>query len=126
TIGTLATFSYDPLQQAINASRTATPADQQPATDVSGLAPSLLGSSQYRRATSGLVFNALLQRSLLGEDYGTEHASGSQVVAYRDRLNRRTRVRRGNLEYYYRYSASGECERQTVRDLQTGHTLAVG
>ena len=126
TISTLASFSYAPLQQAMKASRPAIPADQQPATDVSGTAPNLLGASQYRRATSGLVFNALVQRSLLGEDYGVEHASGSQVTAYRDRLNRRTRVRRGNLEYYYRYNAYGECEGETVRDLQTGHTLAVG
>ncbi|MFW3165411.1 RHS repeat-associated core domain-containing protein [Pseudomonas syringae pv. syringae] len=125
TISTMATFSYDPLQRAITASRSDAAADKQLATDVAGSAPDLLGSSQYQRATSGLVFNALLQRSLLGDDYGTEHANGSQVVAYRDRLDRRTRVRRGNLEYYYRYSPYGECEQETVRDLKTGHTLAV-
>ncbi|AVB20980.1 MULTISPECIES: RHS repeat-associated core domain-containing protein [Pseudomonas syringae group] len=125
TVSTMATFSYDPLKRAITASRSDAAANQQPATEVTGSAPDLLGSSQYQRATSGLVFNALLQRSLLGDDYGAEHANGSQVVAYRDRLDRRTRVRRGNLEYYYRYSPYGECEQETVRDLQTGHTLAV-
>jgi RHS repeat-associated protein len=120
---TVAVFAYDPLRQAIRASRPASEAEEQPATKVSGSAPRLLGSSQYRRVTSDLVFNVFLQRSLRGDDYGTEYGSGSKVIAYCDHLNRRTRVRRGDLEYYYRYNAYGAREGETVRDLKTGHTL---
>jgi RHS repeat-associated protein len=122
---TVATFSYKPLQRAINASRSASDAEQQSSITLKGSSPQLLGTSYYSRAASDLTLNAAQHNSLLGDEYAVEYTNGSQVIAYRDRLNRRTRVRRNNLEYYYKYNAWGECEQETVLDLQTGHRLLV-
>ncbi|MEB0076380.1 MULTISPECIES: RHS repeat-associated core domain-containing protein [unclassified Pseudomonas] len=121
---TLATFTYDPLQTALLATRPAVPTAQQSEVNASARESDWL-SSLNRRVTSDLVLNTGFYRSLLGTAYVTQYASDSQVVAWRDGLNRRTRVQRDRLEYHYLYDAWGQCERTTVRDLQTGHTLAV-
>jgi RHS repeat-associated protein len=121
----LVSFKIDLLQQAITAVRPAAPEQQQTEMRFQGGDSSSLRGSRYSRVTSSLTLNANLYCSLLGTEHVAEHANGNQVATYRDRFNRRTRVRRNHLEYYYRYDAWGTCVQKTVRNLRTGHVLTV-
>ncbi|WP_456291963.1 RHS repeat-associated core domain-containing protein [Pseudomonas sp. AK106] len=121
---TLATFTYDPLKVAVTA------ALQE--TGSGGTSTSTLTSTEskwmigeQRQVSSEQVLNSTFYHSLLGAEYISQFPSESQVIVWRDRLDRRTRVRRDHLDYYYLYDAFGQCERVTVRDLQTGHLLSV-
>lgn len=125
TTTTLATFKYAPLQNAFEATRPTYEADQQSEVTLTRTASRWWEKTTYHRVTSGLTLNASQHRSLLGDDYVTQHANGSHVSVYRDHLGRRTRVRRNEFEYYYCYNAWGECERLTVCDLKSGNTLRV-
>ncbi|WP_455913735.1 RHS repeat-associated core domain-containing protein [Pseudomonas syringae] len=121
---TLATFTYDPLKVAVTA------ALQE--TGSGGTSTSTLTSTEskwmigeQRQVSSEQVLNSTFYHSLLGAEYISQFPSESQVIVWRDRLDRRTRVRRDHLDYYYLYNAFGQCERVTLRDLQTGHLLSV-
>lgn len=124
TYTTLATFTYDPLKVAVTA------ALQE--TGSGGTSTSTLTSTEsewmigeQRQVSSEQVLNSTFYHSLLGAEYISQFPSESKVTVWRDRLDRRTRVRRDHLDYYYLYDAFGQCERVTVRDLQTGYLLSV-
>ena len=122
---TLATFTYDPLQAAIQSRHTVTGADDSQQIVATDQHSPWLDSHQ-RQVCSDQILSAGFYYSLLGANYVTQYPNDSYVVAWQDRLGRRTRVQRNHLDYRYRYNAFGQCERVTVLDLQTGHTLIVG
>ncbi|WP_346829118.1 RHS repeat-associated core domain-containing protein [Pseudomonas abietaniphila] len=122
---TLATFTYDPLQAAIQSRHTVTGADDSQQIVATDQHSPWLDSHQ-RQVCSDQILSAGFYYSLLGANYVTQYPNDSYVVAWQDRLGRRTRVQRNHLDYRYRYNAFGQCERVTVLDRQTGHTLIVG
>ncbi|MFO2465133.1 hypothetical protein OOJ96_15075 [Pseudomonas sp. 15FMM2] len=121
----LGVFSYNTLTRAMHANRPATPDAPQSTITYSSVYPQLLGLYRTDRVIRGFSQTRRSRHSLRGEIADVLHPSGIATRAWTDTQNRRTRVRRGRLEYRYRYGAQGECEQVTVQDMGTGRKQTV-
>lgn len=119
----VASFSYNPVTQVLHGER---PESVETAGDgirCDSTAPQLLGTYLSIRRVRGVWQQHQDQRSLRGIAGPGRHASGVESRAWQDRQNRRSRVRRGGLEYRYRYGAQGEIEQLIVLDPRSGRAL---
>nr|WP_314617955.1 RHS repeat-associated core domain-containing protein [uncultured Pseudomonas sp.] len=124
--GTLLTkFTYNKVTQAINAERPEATANLQSRISTQCLSPRLLGQVNTTRTLRGQTYREGLRHSLRGNVELAELSNGVVSRAWHDAQNRRTRVRRGQLEYRYRYTALGDLEQLFVSDRQSGQKLLV-
>ncbi|WP_178126920.1 RHS repeat domain-containing protein [Pseudomonas sp. Marseille-P9899] len=121
----LVKFEYTALTQAIKAERPATEDNLQSAITSERLSPQLLGLHHSDRVVRGVTQSRRSQHSLRGGDAGGSHPNGMFSRAWSDSQNRRSRVRRGHLEYRYRYGAQGECEYVAVEDMRSGRKQTI-
>ncbi|MCU1734556.1 MULTISPECIES: RHS repeat-associated core domain-containing protein [unclassified Pseudomonas] len=121
----LVKFEYTPLTRGIKANRLATKDNLQSAITSECLSPQLLGLHRTNRVVRGVTQSRCSQHSLRGSEAGGLHPSGVFSRAWTDSQNRRSRVRRGQLEYRYRYGAQGECEYVAVEDMRTGRKQTI-
>lgn len=120
----LASFEYTPLTRLLKGERMAL-GNQQSKVTSEALTPLLLGGWRF-----DLTVHAQKQRqealvSLRGQLQQVRHANGVSSRAWNGPQGQCNRVRRGALEYWNEYTALGECEGTTVRDLHSGRSMAV-
>lgn len=121
----VASFSYNQVTQVMLSERPESAEFAQARVHCESTAPQLLGVYLSKRHVRGLRQQLQRQRSLRGSDGHGRHASGVASRAWQDGQQRRNRVRRGGLEYRYRYGAQGELEQLVVLDLRGGGALAL-
>ncbi|MFV3290313.1 RHS repeat-associated core domain-containing protein [Pseudomonas sp. NY11955] len=121
----VASFSYNQVTQVMLSERPESAEFGQARVYCESTAPQLLGGYLSTHHVRGFRQQQQSQRSLRGSDGHGRHASGVTNRAWRDGQQRRKRVRRGGLEYRYRYGAQGELEQLVVLDLRGGRTLAL-
>ena len=121
----VASFSYNEVTQALHTERPATADARQSAIHSDSTAPQLLGTSQSTRTVRGAQMQRLAQHSLRGNVGQVQHTNGTRARTWRDGQNRRSRIRRGRMEYRYRYGAQGEVDQLAVLDLHSGRKLTV-
>jgi len=121
----LSEFSFNAVTRAINTLRPATQDQLQGKISSTSLTPELLGVSRSSRVIRDVTQTLHKRHSLQGTLADVQHPSGVTSRAWTDQQNRRTRVRRGQLEYRYRYGAQGECEHLAVNDMRTGRKQTV-
>lgn len=120
----LASFEYNAITRAFKAERT-TEGVQQSRVTSEGLNPLLLGSWRFERTVHAQRQRQEALVSLRGEVQRMRHANGISSEGWSSPHSQAHRVRRGSLEYWYEYTAQGQCERMTVRDLNSGRCMAV-
>ncbi len=121
----LATFTYNELTQAIKAERPQTEANLQSLISTESISPRLLGQTLTTRKLRSMQQHERVQHSLRGTLGRTALTNGISSQAWHDGQNRRSRVRRGALDYRYRYAAQGELEQLLVSDRRNGTNLLV-
>ncbi|PRA28709.1 RHS repeat domain-containing protein [Pseudomonas poae] len=121
----LGVFSFNAVTRAIHTHRPATADNLQDTITSTSLSPQLVGTYSTDRVIRNVTQTQRSRHSLRGELADVQHANGMATRAWADTQNRRTRVRRGQLEYRYRYGAQGECEHVTVQDMRTGRKQTV-
>jgi RHS repeat-associated protein len=121
----LATFTYNELTQAIKAERPQTEANLQSLISTESISPRLLGQTLTTRKLRSMQQHERVQHSLRGTLGRTALTNGISSQAWHDGQNRRSRVRRGALDYRYRYAAQGELEQLLVSDRRNGTHLLV-
>ena len=120
----LASFEYNKLTQSLKAERPAQGSHQSQVTS-EALTPLLLGGWRFDRTVHAQRQRQEALVSLRGKVQQAKHANGVTSQGWDSAQGQCSRVVRGSLEYWYEYTALGQCERMTVRDLKTGRTLAV-
>lgn len=121
----VALFSYNEVTRALRSERPASAAQAGDSIRCDSTAPQLLGAYLSMRRVRGISQQHQDQRSLRGVAGAGRNACGLMSRAWQDRQNRRSRIRRGGLEYRYRYGAQGEIEQLVVLDLRSGRALAL-
>lgn len=120
----LMSFKYNAVTRAVRNERL--PAgDQQGRVTSQSLTPLLLGGWRFERTVHALKQRQQLLVSLRGNLLQAQHADGQGSQAWHNAQGHRSRVRRGSLEYWYEYTATGRCASTTVQDLHTGRRMAV-
>ena len=120
----LAAFEYSRLTQSLKSERPAQGTQQSTVTS-EALAPLLLGSWHFNRTVHAQRQRQEALVSLRGKLQRAKHANGVTSQAWKGPQGQCDRVVRGSLEYWYEYTALGQCERMTVRDLKIGRNMAV-
>nr|WP_314875704.1 RHS repeat-associated core domain-containing protein [uncultured Pseudomonas sp.] len=120
----LASFKFNKLTQSLKAERPAQGTQQSKVTS-EALTPLLLGGWHFNRTVHAQQQRQEALVSLRGRVQQAKHANGVSSQAWSGPQGQCDRVVRGSLEYWYEYTALGQCERMTVRDLNTGRNMAV-
>ncbi len=120
----LASFEYTRLSQVLKSERPAQGTQQSKVTS-EVLTPLLLGGWRFDRTVHAQRQRQEALVSLRGQLQRAKHANGVTSQAWSGPQGHCDRVVRGSLEYWYEYTALGQCERMTVRDLSTGRHMAV-
>ncbi|NIF15774.1 RHS repeat-associated core domain-containing protein [Pantoea sp. Cy-639] len=120
----LASFEYNRLSQSLKSERPAQGAQQSKVTS-EALTPLLLGGWHFDRTVHAQRQRQEALVSLRGQLQRAKHANGVTSRAWSGPQGQCNRVVRGSLEYWYEYTALGQCERMSVRDLKTGRNMAV-
>lgn len=118
SVSEVATFDYDPVAQAVSANSGKN-------IRVEAQASGVLQLCQLTRVIHGAAQHYALQRSLRGRAHSQLHANGVASHARHNRHGQRARVRRGGLDYLYRYDDQGRCVQLKVLDARRGHELRV-
>lgn len=121
----VASFSYNSITQAMTAERPETEENLQSRISSEVLAPELFGQLRAERTIRGVRQVRRSLHSLRGNVDTVQLPSGMVSRTWRDSQNRRSRVRRGRLEYRYRYTEQGELDRLVVQDMQSGRRMTV-
>lgn len=121
----VASFSYNEITQAITAERPQVQENLQSRISSESLAPELLGQLRTERTIRGVRQVRRSLYSLRGSIDTVQQPSGIVSRAWKDAQNRRSRVRRGRLEYRYRYTEQGELDQLVVQDLHSGRSMTV-
>jgi len=121
----LATFTYNQITQTIKAERRSAEANLQSLISTESISPRLLGQVLTSRTLRGMQQLERVEHSLRGTVGRTLLTNGVSSQAWHDGQNRRSRVRRGGLDYRYRYAAQGELEELFVSDRRNGTNLRV-
>lgn len=120
----LAIFRVNPATQTLRSVRLAGP-DQQVSVVNESLTPALLGECRLDRLVGNIIARARTMTSLRGRVTAARSASGVSSQRRPSPQGMPTRVRRGELEYRYRWTPEGQCAQATVQDLRTGSQLVV-
>ncbi|WP_342651092.1 RHS repeat-associated core domain-containing protein [Pseudomonas sp. REB1044] len=120
----LASFKFNQLTQSLKAERPAQGTQQSKVTS-EDLTPLLLGAWHFNRTVHAQQQRQEALVSLRGQVQRAKYANGVSSRAWSGPQGQCDRVVRGSLEYWYEYTALGQCQRMTVRDLNTGRTMAV-
>lgn len=120
----LAAFNFNKLTQSLKAERPAQGTQQSKVTS-EDLTPLLLGAWHFNRTVHAQQQRQEALVSLRGQVQRAKHANGVSSQAWSGPQGQCDRVVRGSLEYWYEYTALGQCQRMTVRDLNTGRTMVV-
>lgn len=121
----IASFTYNEITQSMHTERPAYKANLQSRISAECHAPRLLGQFSAVRSIRGLQQRTRVLHSLRGNASMVESSNGAISRAWTDAQSRRTRVRRGQFEYRYRYAAQGEIEQMIINDRSTGHTMSI-
>lgn len=120
----LITFKYSALTRGIAGERKALGTQQSQVTSQL-LSPLLLGTWRFDRTVHRTLQRQQALRSLRGQLISVRHASGGSSEAWSNLQGRRSRVRRGSLEYRYQYTALGQCASVMVQDMRNGQRMSV-
>ncbi|AIZ33404.1 RHS repeat-associated core domain-containing protein [Pseudomonas parafulva] len=120
----LASFKFNQVTQSLKAERPAQGTQQSKVTS-EDLTPLLLGAWHFNRTVHAQQQRQETLVSLRGQVQRAKYANGVSSQAWSGPQGQCDRVVRGSLEYWYEYTALGQCQRMTVRDLNTGRTMAV-
>ncbi|MBC3502958.1 RHS repeat-associated core domain-containing protein [Pseudomonas sp. SWRI59] len=121
----VASFAYNDITRTLYTERPEAAEQVQSRVLSDCTLPLLMGAVQSNRWVRGGHQQQCYQQSLRGDVSAIRHANGMSTRAWQDGWNRRSRVRRGRLEYRYRYGTLGEIEQLTVQDLRSGRGMTV-
>ncbi|WEK28098.1 MAG: RHS repeat-associated core domain-containing protein [Candidatus Pseudomonas phytovorans] len=121
----LSSFSYNAVTQAMHAEK---PADGLINPDIiscTSWSPLLLGQTWNRRTVRRVQQLESCTRSMRSHVESACLASGVVSRSWQDAQKRRSRARRGQLDYQYSYTAHGAPEKTIIHDRRSGRTLSV-
>lgn len=121
----LCSFSYNGVTQAMHAEKSAEGVNNSDIISCTSWSPQLLGQTWNRRTVRRVQQLESCTRSMRSHVESACLASGVVSRSWQDAQNRRSRVRRGQLEYQYAYTAHGAPEKTIIHDRRSGRTLSV-